>query len=90
MTIDIGTTDGGTVQVSPELLQAFRNGFCGAVIGPEDPDYSKLRKIWNAMIDRHPAVIMRCTSTADVMQAVRECALRPTNRPASAGNVLHP
>jgi len=71
MTIEIRTTDGGTVRVSPELLQAFKNNFRGAVVGPDDREYDDTRKIWNAMIDRHPALIMRCTGTADVMQAVR-------------------
>ena len=71
MNIELRAADGGTVQVSAEILQSFKAGFRGPVIGPDAPDYDELRKVWNAMIDRRPGLILRCTGTADVMQAVR-------------------
>lgn len=71
MSIELRAADGGTVQVSAEILQSFKAGFRGPVIGPDAPDYDELRKVWNAMIDRRPGLILRCTGTADVMQAVR-------------------
>ena len=67
----VTTLDGGTAAISPEELQAFKAGFKGAVIAADDPAYDETRKIWNATIDRHPALIARCTGTADVLQAVR-------------------
>jgi FAD/FMN-containing dehydrogenase len=42
----------------------------GRVIGPADPGYDKERAIWNGMIDRRPAAIARCETTADVVAAV--------------------
>lgn len=60
-----------TADLSSEDLQAFRAGFKGAVLTPEDPAYDETRKIWNAMIDRRPGLIARCTGTMDVVQAVR-------------------
>ncbi len=71
MNIELKAAGDGTVQVSPEILAAFKAGFKGAVLGPDDPDYDETRKVWNAMIDRRPGLIARCTGTADVVQALR-------------------
>jgi len=46
-------------------------GFRGEVLGPSDEAYDDVRKIWNGMIDRRPAVIARCVGAADVVAAVR-------------------
>jgi FAD/FMN-containing dehydrogenase len=42
----------------------------GSVVGPEDPAYETARRIWNAAIDKRPALIVRATSTEDVARAV--------------------
>jgi FAD/FMN-containing dehydrogenase len=46
-------------------------GFTGTLIRPEDPTYDEARAVFNGMIDRRPALIARCASTADVVAAVR-------------------
>ena len=46
------------------------SGFGGELIGPSDPGYDTARAVYNAMIDRSPSLIARCTSTADVARAV--------------------
>jgi FAD/FMN-containing dehydrogenase len=71
MTALLTTLDGPAIELAPDELQAFKAGFRGPVIAPGDPDYDEARKIWNAMIDRRPGLIARCTGTVDVIQAVR-------------------
>jgi FAD/FMN-containing dehydrogenase len=44
--------------------------FEGRLIGPEDADYDDARKVYNAMIDKRPGVIARCTNPADVRRTV--------------------
>ena len=46
-------------------------GFAGELVGPEDEGYDTHREVWNAMVDRRPALIARCTSADDVAAAVR-------------------
>jgi FAD/FMN-containing dehydrogenase len=46
-------------------------GFLGAVLQAGDEGFETARQIWNGDIQRQPAVIARCTGTADVLAAVR-------------------
>ncbi|WP_405788388.1 FAD-binding oxidoreductase [Streptomyces sp. NBC_00029] len=52
-------------------LTALREDLSGEVFAPEDPGYDEARTLFNAMIDRRPAVIAQCESTEDVVTAVR-------------------
>ena len=51
-------------------IDALKQGVQGAVIPAGDAAYDSARQVWNAMIDRHPAAIVRCAATADVVHAV--------------------
>lgn len=53
-----------------ETMEEFKAGMRGEVILPTDANFDGVREIWNAMIDRRPAVIARCSGAADVMQAI--------------------
>jgi FAD/FMN-containing dehydrogenase len=50
-----------------ELATTFR----GDLVKPGDAAYDSARRVYNAMIDRRPALIARCADVADVMRAVR-------------------
>jgi FAD/FMN-containing dehydrogenase len=43
----------------------------GQVLTPGTPGYDSARSVWNAMIDHHPKLIVRCASIRDVVTAVR-------------------
>ena len=47
------------------------SAFNGTLIGPDDDGYDAHREVWNAIVDRRPALIARCTSAADVAAAIR-------------------
>jgi hypothetical protein len=60
------------------LVEALRSRLRGQVIDRRHPEYEAARRVWNGLIDRYPAVIVRCVDTADVAAAVRVAAeLRP-------------
>ena len=57
--------------VQTQKIEQLKAGFQGAILLPSDAGYEGARAIWNAMIDKRPAVIARCASTADVVRAVK-------------------
>ncbi len=52
-------------------IQEFKASVQGVVLRPGDDGYEEARRVWNGMIDRRPALIMRCTGAADVIAAVK-------------------
>ncbi|CAN5199085.1 FAD-binding oxidoreductase [soil metagenome] len=51
-------------------ITELRSALRGEVLTSEDAGYDATRTIWNAMIDKHPALITRCAGPADVITAV--------------------
>jgi FAD/FMN-containing dehydrogenase len=51
-------------------IQALRERLRGTLIRPGDAEYDAARRVWNGLIDRSPALIVRCTGVADVIQGV--------------------
>ena len=53
------------------LIEALQERFQGEIIRASDAGYDDApHTIWNAMIDKHPALIARCTNSDDVIEAV--------------------
>jgi hypothetical protein len=74
-------------QLRLRIAEDLSGSFKGEIIGPDHPDYERARLIWNAMVDRRPGLILRCTSTRDVVGSACSCWSRcgwttPTTRRA--------
>src|SRR5258706_6379026 len=52
-------------------LGELRDAFQGKLILPDDTEYDRSRAVWNAIADRHPAIVAGCTRVEDVIAAVR-------------------
>ena len=52
-------------------IEILRKEFGGSIVGQTDAGYDEHRAVWNAMIDKRPAVIARCATADDVVAAVR-------------------
>ena len=52
-------------------LASFRDAFHGEIVLRDDDEYDSARRVWNGMIDRRPALVVRCLTPEDVVQAIR-------------------
>ena len=57
--------------VPGEAIEALGAQLRGSLARPGEPGYDEARTIWNSMIDRRPALVVRCAGAADVRAAVR-------------------
>lgn len=55
---------------SHDVIEGFKSIIRGEVLRPADPGYEDARRIWNAMVDRRPALIVRCSGVADIMNSL--------------------
>jgi FAD/FMN-containing dehydrogenase len=67
----IVTTHGTPVTLSATKVERFASGLAGSLLRRSDRDYDQARRVWNAMVDKRPALIARCAGTADVVASVR-------------------
>ncbi|MHA6763779.1 FAD-binding oxidoreductase [Streptacidiphilus sp. PAMC 29251] len=68
-------------QPGSRILASLDGTFEGEAVLPTDPGYDQARRVWNATVDKRPALIAHCRSTADVAAVVR--AARAANVPLS-------
>ncbi len=57
---------GSTIRIPDEVKASFT----GDLIGPADPGYEQARRVHNGLINKHPALIARCRTVPDVVDAV--------------------
>ncbi|WP_162340316.1 FAD-binding oxidoreductase [Cyclobacterium salsum] len=66
-TNDLISTD----KKAPEIdTAAFQSSLRGALLLPDQEGYNQSRTIWNAMIDKYPAMVVKCAGVSDVIAAV--------------------
>jgi FAD/FMN-containing dehydrogenase len=53
-----------------KTIQELQESLGGRIFRPDDEDYDNVRKVFNGMIDKQPALIVRCAGVADVIAAV--------------------
>src|SRR5882672_3384137 len=68
MAIEAPVTE--TTVLSEAVVQTFKASLRGELIRPDEEGYEVARGVFNVMIDRRPALIVRCTGVADVISAV--------------------
>jgi FAD/FMN-containing dehydrogenase len=69
--LTVRTLQDSTKKIAPETVAALRSNLRGSVALPGEDGYDAARTIWNAMIDRRPALAVRCLDAADVVHAVK-------------------
>jgi FAD/FMN-containing dehydrogenase len=68
--VNIQTLDRRELDLPTETVNAFRARLRGPLLVPGDSGYDDSRTVWNAMIDRRPALVARCLGVADIVAGV--------------------
>lgn len=53
-----------------EELRSFQQSLRGSLIRPADDGYDEARRIWNAMVDKRPAIIVKCSGAPDIAASI--------------------
>jgi FAD binding domain-containing protein/berberine-like enzyme len=69
--IDAATLAGTRIELPSPVIEGFASSLDGELIGPDAAGYETAREVWNGMIDRRPALIVRCAGTDDAARAVK-------------------
>ena len=69
--------------VSAQDVSGFAGTFKGSVIGLDDAGFVEACSLWNGTVTRHPRLIVRPTSAADVSATVKFAPSPPRTRTAS-------
>jgi hypothetical protein len=59
------------VAIDDTKVQGFKANLRGQLLAPVDEGYDAARSVWNALIDRRPALIARCADAKDVVASVQ-------------------
>ena len=57
--------------VDTTTLAQLAPGLAGRLLQPADAEYDEARRVHNGLVDKHPAIIVRCRGVADICDAVK-------------------
>ncbi|HSL00477.1 MAG TPA: FAD-binding oxidoreductase [Rubrobacteraceae bacterium] len=66
----VTTSTGADTVLEEAVIEGFESSLRGALIRRHDAGYEDARKLWNGMIDKHPAFIARCLGVEDVVHSI--------------------
>ena len=69
-TLSAISSTGGEITIESSLVDDFAGALQGQLLQSADAGYDSARKLWNGMIDKHPALIATCENQDDVVHAV--------------------
>lgn len=70
LNLRILTKTGQETAISTTAIDELTSSLRGKLIQPGEADYDEARKIHNAMVDKHPALIVQCTGVADIITSL--------------------
>ena len=70
------TLCGELVALDPALTDGFASRLGGRVLVESAAEYEQARRVWNGLIDKRPAAIVRCSGVADVLESLRFARVR--------------
>lgn len=68
--LKVSTLGSNIITISESALKKFVSGLRGEVLLKDHPQYDEVRKIWNGMIDKKPAIIVRCMGVSDIIDCI--------------------
>jgi FAD/FMN-containing dehydrogenase len=70
-TVEALTRDGAPLALEQKAVEGLRASLRGPLLLAVDVGYDDARSVWNAMIDRRPALVARCLGVADIVAGLR-------------------
>jgi FAD/FMN-containing dehydrogenase len=67
----VKSMDGGEIDLKQDIVDNLKLRLKGQVLISGDVGFEESRTVWNGMIDKKPAIVVRCLGTADIIACVQ-------------------
>ena len=82
--VHVQTVAGEQAALADSVIDDLAASLRGKLLQPPDEDYESARRVYNAMIDKHPRLIAPCADVADVMTVVNFARVNWNIKPQGA------